>query len=410
MSDLDIELDILLERLRRIPFPCDSSDEEDDNILPPNQPNINNRNDHLLNNNNIMANQFHEFYLRTIPEFDGEPANVSTFLSACNLVMNQFYDANNANLYLNHFLLNFVQSKLTGQARAIVNTKHITCWLDLKNVIISNFSDQRDDSSLLSELLTLKQKPNEDAMSFSNRCRHIEQLLISNLSINEADENTRIIKRQIYTQQTLKAFLGGLRNPLGMVVRSTNPQTIEAALKFIISEENYEYRDSIVNKNKNQNQNQNQYNNYRNQPKFFERPHVPKFQPVQFQRPFPTYSPPKPFPYRSEIPRVPHPHFQQQFQRQNFQRPNFQRNINTPSRNTRMSNYPQPMDAETIRSRAATNRNNNQPRNNFHNPNPGRLNYIVEELHNVEHDISPSEAYDRENSNFPTPGPSTRET
>lgn len=388
MSDVDAQIDLLIERLRQLPLP--------DEVVNDNQINVE---DNLIDIPVEMANQFQEFYLKTIPEFDGNPATVATFLSSCNLVMNQFYQPNNPNLYLNHFLLNFVQSKLIGQARAIVSTKNITSWEDLKNVIASNFTDQRDDTSLLSELLTLKQRGNEDAMSFSNRCRQIEQLLISNLNINEADENTRIVKRQIYTQQTLKAFLGGLRNPLGMVVRSTNPATIEAALKFIISEENYQYRDSFSNKPKNQGPHT---NNNSHQNKFFERSHVPQFQPVQFQRPFPNFNfpkpqfnPPRPFPFRSDIPAVPHWRLQQPFRQNNFQRP--------PSARV---NYPQPMEVDpSTRTRASRNSIPNRS-NNIRNPNPRRLDFISEELHNMNH-MSPSEQYDAQTANFPRPGVST---
>ena len=200
------------------------------------------------NNLNIMANQFSEFYLRMIPEFDGEPANVGNFLKACDLIMNQFYNAADQNLYLNHFLLNFIQTKLIGQARLVVNTKIINTWQDLRLAIVQNFTDQRDETSLLSELLTFKQKSNEDALTFSNRCRHIEQLLVSNLICNEENIQIRNLKINIYSQQTLKAFLGGLKNPLGMVVRSTSPGSIEDALKFIIEEENYDYRDKMFQK------------------------------------------------------------------------------------------------------------------------------------------------------------------
>lgn len=390
MSDRD-DINNLIDQIQNIQLP-DSSDEEDVDIIP------NNNLIENLNNNQNMANQFNEFYLKTIPEFDGEPCNVSTFLNACNLVMNQFYNANNPNLYLNHFLLSYIQSKLTGRARAIVSTKHITNWNELRAVLTNNFSDQREDSTLLSELLTLKQRNNEDALSFSNRCRQIEQLLVTNLSINEDNEATKVIKRNIYSQQTLKAFLGGLRNPLGMVVRSTNPATIEAALRFIISEENYDYRDSMINKNKFHNNNSN-----KNPPRhFFERPHVPPFQPVQFQRPFPIYNPPKPFPFRSDIPRIPHPRLQQQ----NYQRPqNFPR---APS--SRIQNYPQPMEVD-ISTRTRSTRNNPQQRNNyFRNQNPRRPDFISEELHNIEHQMPPSEAYDIKNQNFPVAGPSRNNT
>lgn len=108
MSDVDAQIDLLIERLRQLPLPDEIVNE---NI----EQNLIRVENNLIDIPVEMANQFQEFYLKTIPEFDGNPANVATFLSSCNLVMNQFFDANNPNLYLNHFLLNLCN--LNSQAK-----------------------------------------------------------------------------------------------------------------------------------------------------------------------------------------------------------------------------------------------------------------------------------------------------
>lgn len=299
---------------------------------------------------NTMPNNFQEYFLKVIPEFDGEPANAGNFLKSCDLIMNQFYDAEQPLAYLNHFLLNFVQSKLVGNARLIISTKVIKSWVDLRRSIIENFTDQRDETSLLGELLSLKQKPQEDALTFSNRCRYLEQLLISGLDCNEQNEGVKEIKKRIYAQQTLRAFLGGLRNPLGLAVRSMSPNSIENALKFIIEEENYQYRDRMFTNNRNPNS-QNNYNQTRRTPtnNISHMPNLPHVTPqnfpaIQFQRS--TFQPrqsdfSRQF-NRPEMHRNPRPQYQ----------PNLQRNNNFH----RQNNYiPEPMDVSTTRTRNTVN-------------------------------------------------------
>ena len=344
---------------------------------------------------NTMA--FQEFYLKMIPEFDGEPASVGNFLKSCDLIMNSFYDAENPNLYLNHFLLNFVQSKLTGNARLIISTKIINTWLDLRTAIVQNFTDQRDETSLLSELLSFKQKPQEDALTFSNRCRYIEQLLISNLICNEDNAELRNLKAQIYTQQTLKAFLGGLRNPLGLAVRSRSPNTIEDALRFIIDEENYQYRDrNFLTRPQPSQNNQHIRRNIQTHTSSHTNSPQQTFPIVQFQRQ--NFQPRsnshmnyRSFPNRSEIPRNPHPRFQQTRPNNNF--------------------VPEPMDTSSGNSRMPRSQISHQrPQSNYFRQQPNSTNNVkVEELFNHESNESP-EIYDAQIENFLERAPKNPQT
>lgn len=406
MSDTDVNS--LINWLEQLSV----SDNIDFNVNPRSIITDNNNSNNSITEHNTMANGFQEYFLKVIPEFNGEPANAGNFLKSCDLIMNQFYDREQPLAYLNHFLLNFVQSKLVGNARLIISTKVIKTWADLRRSIIENFTDQRDETSLLGELLSLKQKPQEDALTFSNRCRYLEQLLVSNVDCNEGNENAKEIKKQIYAQQTLRAFLGGLRNPLGLAVRSMSPTSIENALKFIIEEENYQYRERMFTNDKPSNT-QNNYHQIRRTP-MNNTSHIPNFPHVspqsfptiQFQRP--TFQP-----RQSDFPRQPNRPDMNRTPRPQYQ-PNFQRNNNNFHRQNNF--IPEPMDASTTRTRNTVNTHRTQSqrfpqRQNGHfqgyRRDPSAMS--VDEVNNYDipstsqqqyHEVNDDTLYDTEIENF----------
>ena len=88
--------------------------------------------------------------------------------------------------------------------------------------------------------MLLKQE-NETPEQFYIRCQDMKSLLLSNLAVTEPNEGIRIVKRNMFDNLTLKSFLSGLREPLGSIIRSRNPQTLEAAQAQILNEENILY-------------------------------------------------------------------------------------------------------------------------------------------------------------------------
>lgn len=65
--------------------------------------------------------QFKPEFLNCVPNFDGNPNDLYRYLSVCESLINTFY--NNANLadFQNVYLLNSLISKLSGNAKLVVN-------------------------------------------------------------------------------------------------------------------------------------------------------------------------------------------------------------------------------------------------------------------------------------------------
>lgn len=182
--------------------------------------------------------QFQAEYLRSIPEFNGNTARLSEFIRSGDLIHNTF--GNIENEFLRKYLLSATINKLTGHAAVVTSGREIETWNELKEILIRSFADQRDENSLLRDLMLLKQN-NENATNFYQRCQNLRSLLFANLKIVSNDANIRIIKGQMYNELTLKSYLTGLKEPLGSHIRAQRPSTIEEALSFVMSEENILY-------------------------------------------------------------------------------------------------------------------------------------------------------------------------
>lgn len=83
-------------------------------------------------------------YLKFIPEFDGNPAELQRFLSTSENIVNDFYDIKNVNNFLNTYIMNSIINKLTGTAKIVINIQNVHSWLELKQTLTNHFADQRE--------------------------------------------------------------------------------------------------------------------------------------------------------------------------------------------------------------------------------------------------------------------------
>lgn len=202
-----------------------------------------------INLNNTTMSQFKPEYLNCVPQFDGNPNELNRYLSICDSIISEFYDAAHPNHFHNVFLLNSLIGKLTGSAKLVVNIQSVTTWAELKDTLYRNFADQRDESCLNRDLVLLKQLPNEKPQQFFDRCLQLLNLICSYVDIHEQQAAAKLLKRDLYHKLTLKTFLSGLKEPLGTTIRCMRPKDMNEALQFIIQEENTQYYQNLATKN-----------------------------------------------------------------------------------------------------------------------------------------------------------------
>jgi hypothetical protein len=179
--------------------------------------------------------------LRLVPEFDGNPNILTRFVKLCDQLFREIIIANPDNELYNLALINGILNKITGPAARLINSNGIPSdWTGIRNALINNFADQRDETALYNDLALLTQGPGTP-QDFYERCQNLFATIMTYVTLHESLDTTIEAKRDLYKKLTLQAYLRGLKDPLGSRIRCMRPSTTEQALEFVHEELNTMY-------------------------------------------------------------------------------------------------------------------------------------------------------------------------
>ena len=88
--------------------------------------------------------KFKTEFLQIIPEFTGNQALLSEFITTSEQLINKFYNINDANDFQNTFLLRSIKNKIKGEAAEAIASYNILTSADLKTALLATYSDKRD--------------------------------------------------------------------------------------------------------------------------------------------------------------------------------------------------------------------------------------------------------------------------
>lgn len=179
--------------------------------------------------------------LRLLPEFDGNPNVLTRFVHLCDQLVLQFVRSEAGFELSNLALLNGILNKVTGHAARTINSNGIPeNWQGIRNALINNFSDQRDETALYNDLALMTQK-HLSPQEFYEKCQSIFSTIMTYVTLHETLSTTVEAKRTLYRKLTLQAFVRGLKEPLGSRIRCMRPETLEKALEYVHEEINTMY-------------------------------------------------------------------------------------------------------------------------------------------------------------------------
>lgn len=226
--------------------------------------------------------------LRPVPDFDGNPNVLTRFIQICDQIVKTYLSVGPGSELPNLCLLNGILNKITGTAATIINSNGIPDnWLAIRNTLVNNFADQRDETALYNDLSLATQGP-RTPQEFYDHCQSLFSTIMTYITLHETVATTIEAKRVLYRKLTLQAFIRGLHEPLGSRIRCMRPDSLEKALEYVQEELNIVYlqqRNDAVSKPS-------------LAPKFQQASvHIPKSMPIwsapATQRPLPP--PPQPF-------------------------------------------------------------------------------------------------------------------
>lgn len=179
--------------------------------------------------------------LRPVPEFDGNPNVLTRFIKICDQIVLAYLKPLPGNELNNQCLLNGILNKITGPAATIINSNGIPDnWLGIRDSLINNFADQRDETALYNDL-SLATQGHQSPQVFYDNCQSLFSTIMTYVSLHETLGTTIEAKRILYKKLAMQAFVRGLREPLGSRIRCMRPSSIEEALKFVQEELNVIY-------------------------------------------------------------------------------------------------------------------------------------------------------------------------
>lgn len=196
----------------------------------------------MMENNTIVSLDDILKALRLVPEFDGNPNVLTRFIALCEQIVIQ-YGQNQSELN-QVALLNGILNKITGPAARLINTNGIpNDWGGIRNALINNFADHRDEAALYNDLALLKQG-SDSPQEYYERCQNLFSTVMTYVSLHDTEQSVINAKRILYRKVTLQSYLRGLKDPLGSRIRCMRPETIEKALEFVHEETNTMYMQS----------------------------------------------------------------------------------------------------------------------------------------------------------------------
>lgn len=178
-----------------------------------------------------------------LPHFDGNPNNLYDFIKVSVTLLNHYFDTRPEHIgcIQNVLILQGIISKLTGRAKEVVSIFGCDDWEQIKDTLIQNFGDQRDENSLTRDLVNMKQLPSESFVQFYERVMGLLNTTNNYVELHNSNQVIKTSKKTFFKQQALTTFLAGLREPIGSVIRAMRPTSLPIAMQYIQEELNIRY-------------------------------------------------------------------------------------------------------------------------------------------------------------------------
>lgn len=113
-------------------------------------------------------------------------------------------------------------------------------WDEIKMNLISHYADKRTETSLIRDLHSLKQF-GRTVEKFYSEIIEIQSSLTNNVMLHETNDSVITAKKNLFSEMCLNAFLSGLREPMGSIVRAMQPVSLPSAFEYCIKEQNIHY-------------------------------------------------------------------------------------------------------------------------------------------------------------------------
>lgn len=204
---------------------------------------INGNRHNISNNSSLTMAEFKSEYLQIVPDFTGNQALLTEFITCSESILTQFYNQQNVNDFRNIFILKSIKNKIKGNAAQAIASYNISTWNDLKNALLATYSDKRDLQTLIIELCNLRQGSRK-ALDFFTEIQNNLNLQVSYINMHNNDAGVIATLIENSQKLALRVFLKHLNGQLGDYLSTRNPDSLNSALHILTNDFNINDKNS----------------------------------------------------------------------------------------------------------------------------------------------------------------------
>lgn len=171
--------------------------------------------------------------IKFINKFDGSREKLNAFINNCRNAIT-LASANQQDI-----LLKYILSQLEGRAESACSIKNFENWQQLEDFLKAQYGDRKHYAALLSDLQDCRQLSNETVNQFALRVESCLSKLMSEINISIPTTKKGELTGRLAAMQdlALHTFVSGLNPRLSTVVRCRDPEALNDAINFAVSEE-----------------------------------------------------------------------------------------------------------------------------------------------------------------------------
>lgn len=185
----------------------------------------------------VMSKELKEldmnFISKFVNKFDGNREKLNAFLNNCRNAISL------ASTHQQDVILKYILSQLEGRAESACSIKEFENWQQLEEFLKNQFGEKKHYAALLSDLQDCCQSNNETVNQFALRVETCLAKLLTEINISIPTKKKGELTGRVAAMQDLAlyTFISGLNSRLSTVVRCRDPETLNEAIGFAVSEE-----------------------------------------------------------------------------------------------------------------------------------------------------------------------------
>lgn len=182
--------------------------------------------------------------VQALPIFENDYRDLPLFVENCEEFIRTYVDLRDNNNPINSYLLKLVKSRLVGDAKHLISTRACKTWPEIKELLESNFGDQRTEENLFNDLINFRSNKTRNYHALGEEIRTTLCLLLAKCRLTILDVDELVLKENQYKKVALNTYLRNLNSldkNLADRIRFRNPVSLEVAMGLIVEEMNWEY-------------------------------------------------------------------------------------------------------------------------------------------------------------------------